>query len=92
VNRPAWDRSNRIEYLIPGERLHYSVIQYRCADIDSLKDKLEQFPAGSTFEFAYDFSARDQKELVEISDFLRAHGYQVSNPQHWGFLGWALAK
>jgi hypothetical protein len=53
--------------------------------VDSLKEKLEQFPAGSTFEFEYDFSARDQKELVEISDFLRAHGCQVSNPQHWGF-------
>jgi hypothetical protein len=33
-----------------------------------------------------------RKELVEISDFLRAHGYQVSNPQHWGFLGQAVAK
>jgi hypothetical protein len=92
VNRPQWDRSNRIDYLIPEERLQYSVNQYRCADMESLKEKLEQFTAGSTFEFAYDFSARDQKELVEISDFLLAHGYQVSNPQHWGFLGRAVAK
>jgi hypothetical protein len=92
VNQPEWDKANRVDYLMPKERLHYSVNQYRCRDMEPLKEKLGQFPAGSTFDFAYDFSARDEKELVEISDFLRAHAYQVSNPQHWEFLERAVAK
>jgi hypothetical protein len=52
----------------------------------SLKEKLAQFPLGSTFDFAYDFSARDEKELIEISDFLWSHGYKVRDPQNWSFL------
>jgi hypothetical protein len=86
VNDPVWPKENRVDYLTPEERLHYSVNQYRCADMKSLKEKLEQFPLGSTFDFAYDFSARDQKELVEISDFLWSHGYKVRNPQNWSYL------
>jgi hypothetical protein len=86
VNDPVWPKESRVDYLTPEERLHYSVNQYRCADMKSLKEKLEQFPLGSTFDFAYDFSARDQKELVEISDFLWSHGYKVRNPQKWSFL------
>jgi hypothetical protein len=86
VNDPVWPKESRVDYLTPEERLHYSVNQYRCADMKSLKEKLAQFPLGSTFDFAYDFSARDQKELVEISDFLWSHGYKIRNPQNWSFL------
>jgi hypothetical protein len=73
-------------YLNPQELLHYSVNQYRCADMKALKEKLRQFPEGSSFDFAWDFSARDEKELIEISGFLRANGYKVRNPQNWNFL------
>ena len=86
----ANDASNRVaaplEYLNSPERLRYSVNQYSCANMKALKEKLLQFPAGSEFVFAYDFTPRDRDEIVEISDFLRQHGYKVTNPWHWPFL------
>ncbi len=75
-----------MEYLNSVERLRYSINQYQCGDLKSLKDKLVQFPSGSTFVFAYEFSARDRDELVEISSFLAEHGYKVKNVQNWTFL------
>jgi hypothetical protein len=75
-----------LEYLNPKERLRYSVSQYRCANMKALKEKLLQFPAGSEFVFAYDFTPRERDEIVEISDFLREHGYKVANPWRWPFL------
>jgi hypothetical protein len=74
------------DYLKPAERLHYSVNQYQCADMRTLKEKLLQFPEGSTFQFAWNFNAGDREELVEISDFLWNHGYKVRNYQNWSFL------
>lgn len=86
----ANDSANRVasplEYLNSPERLRYSVSQYSCANMKTLKDKLLQFPAGSEFVFAYDFTPRDHEEIVEISGFLREHGYKVANPWHWPFL------
>ena len=75
-----------MEYLNSAERLHYFINQYRCDDMKALKDKILQFPASSTFGFAWDFNAGDRDVLVEISDFLWAHGYTVRNPQKWDFL------
>lgn len=75
-----------MEYLNSVERLRYSINQYQCGDLKSLKNKLLQFPSGSTFVFAYEFSARDRDELVEISSFLSEHGYKVKNVQNWTFL------
>lgn len=75
-----------MEYLNSVERLRYSINQYQCGDLKSLKSKLVQFPAGSTFVFAYEFSARDRDELVEISSFLAEHGYKVKNVQNWTLL------
>jgi hypothetical protein len=75
-----------MEYLNSTERFRYRVNQYSCADLQTLKDKLLQFPAGSTFGFnAQDFSERDRNELVEISDFLSEHNYKV-DVQGWPFL------
>jgi hypothetical protein len=72
-----------MDYLYSVERLRYALNQYNCPDLRSLKEKLLQFPAGSSFDFAWDFSGRDHDELVEISDFLWSHGYKVPNPQNW---------
>lgn len=74
------------EYMNPEGRHHYSINQYRCADMRALKEKILQFPVGSSFDFAWYFSAADRDELVEISDFLWSHGYKVRNPQNWSFL------
>ncbi len=83
VNRRPRERA---EYMNPTERLQYFINQYRCVDMRALKQKILQLPAGSSFDFAYDFSAADRDELVEISDFLWGHGYKVRNPQNWNFL------
>ena len=84
--QPVDRRPEPLEYLSPSERLRYSINQYRCPDLRTLEDKILRFPVGSTFSFAYDFSAADRRELVEISDFLWMHGYKVSNLQKWSFL------
>ena len=76
----------RMEYLNAQERLYYSVNQYSCPTLGALKQKLLQFPPGSSFGFAWDFTERDRSELVEIGDFLQSHGFRVQNPQHWNFL------
>ena len=81
-----WTRTIPFEYLNPVERLHYSIDQYQCPGLRTLKEKLLQFPVGSTFDFAYDFTARDRDEIVAIGDFLWDHGYKVRNGQQWPFL------
>jgi hypothetical protein len=75
-----------MEYLNSTERLRYRIKQYGCADLQSLKDKLLQFPAGSIFGFnPEDFSERDRNQLVEIGNFLSEHHYKV-NIQGLSFL------
>ena len=86
ANNGRENERESMEYLNSSERLRYSVNQYQCNNLGELKEKLQQFPAGSTFVFAYEFSARDRNELVEISDFLTGHGYKVKNLQDWPFL------
>jgi len=82
----ATQMAHPMDYLYSMERLSYRVNQYNCPDLKSLKEKLLQFPAGSSFYFGWDFSGRDHDELVAISDFLWSHGYKVRNPQNWTFL------
>jgi hypothetical protein len=75
-----------MEFLNSSEGHYYLVGQYRCSDIRTLKQKLLQFPQGSSFEFVWGLDSRDRDYLVEISDFLWGHGYKVKNPQKWDFL------
>lgn len=82
----VWNLAPIMDYLDNPNRLRYSIRQYGCPSMQALKEKLLQFPAGSTFGFAWDLSTRDRDELVEISDFLWSHGYKVGNWQKWGFL------
>lgn len=82
-----WPRkASPVEYLNPAERLHYSINQYRCDDMKALKEKILQFPAGSSFDFAWDFTAADRDDIIEIGAFLRSHGYRVGNTHYWDFL------
>ena len=81
-----WAHPREMDYLFSGERLRYSIKQYSCPDLAALEQKLLQFPAGSKFLFAYDFSPRDRTELIEIANFLLAHNDQVINALHWDFL------
>ncbi|HUZ97205.1 MAG TPA: hypothetical protein VMU57_20055 [Edaphobacter sp.] len=86
ANESYYRKPSPMEFLNPTERLHYSINQYRCDDLKALKDKISQFPAGSTFDFAWDFSAADRDEILEIGTFLRTHGYRVGNTHDWSFL------
>jgi hypothetical protein len=83
---PNYQLAPILDYLQPPNPHHYSIQQYACPNMQALKDKMLQFPVGSSFEFAWNFSARDRDELVEISDFLWSRGYTVKNPQKWDFL------
>lgn len=75
-----------MDYLNPTERMRYAVNQYSCDTMARLKEKLLQFPAGSSFSFAYDFSPKYESEILEITRFLREHGYKVRNAYDWKFL------
>jgi hypothetical protein len=76
ANDPVFPAENRIDYLMPTEPFHYSVNQYRCADLKSLEQKLLQFPAGSTFSIAHTGDLHDGKgDWTNISAFLKSHGY-----------------
>jgi len=77
VNDPVFPVESRIDYLMPLEPFHYSVNQYQCADLKTLKQKLLQFPTGSTFSFAPTGNGFGQGDWTEIASFLRSHGYAV---------------
>lgn len=80
-----WDR-REIEYLNSMERPNYSINQYACPNVQALEQKIIQFPAGSLFDFSYDFSVADPDELLDISDFLSHHGYKVRTLRNSSFL------
>jgi hypothetical protein len=86
VNQQSERRQPPMEYLNPPERLHYTINQYRCNDMKALKEKILQFPVGSTFGFAWDFTAADRDEVLEIGAFLHSHGYRVGGTHDWSFL------
>ena len=75
-----------MEFLNRASRGHYQISQYQCDDLSALKEKLLQFPAGSSFGFVDPFTESDRNELVEISDFLWSHGFKVRNFSKWSFL------
>jgi hypothetical protein len=80
VNDPVFPVESRIDYLTPLESFHYSVNQYRCADLKTLKQKLLQFPAGSTFSIAHTGALHDEMgDWNNISAFLKSHGYSFRN-------------
>jgi hypothetical protein len=93
LNPTVEERDNvreSMEYLNSTERLRYRINQYGCADLQTLKDKLLQFPEGSIFGFnPADFSEMDRNELVEISHFLSEHNYKV-DVEDWAFLATAI--
>jgi len=84
--REVQNAREAIEYLDSTERLRYAINQYGCPNMHSLKEKMVQFPPGSTFDFAYNFSREDRAEIVEIANFLWEHGYKTKNIANWPFL------
>jgi hypothetical protein len=79
-NEPVFPIDDRIDYLMPTQPFHYSVNQYRCADLKALEQKLLQFPAGSTFSIAHTGDLLDGKgDWTNISAFLKSHGYSLRN-------------
>jgi hypothetical protein len=76
--QPIWPNPADNEYLNTTERLTYSINQYGCRTMSSLMEKLLQLPAGSTFDFAWEFDERDEKEILEIAQFLHDHDFKVT--------------
>jgi diguanylate cyclase (GGDEF)-like protein len=54
-----------------------------CFGSERLKEKLLQLPAGSTFDFAWQFDERDEREILEISQFPHSHGFTVIKTHPW---------
>jgi hypothetical protein len=80
VADPVFPVEARIDYLMPTESFHYSVNQYRCANLKALEQKLLQFPVGSTFSVAHTGSLLDGLgDWTNISAFLKSHGYAFRN-------------
>lgn len=80
LNDPVFPADARIDYLMPTEPFHYSVNQYRCANLKALELKLLQFPVGSTFSVAHTGDPHDGKgDWTNISAFLVSHGYLFRN-------------
>lgn len=86
VNQRFDLKPSPFDFLNPRERLHYRINQYCCRNLKALKDKISQFPTGSTFDFVWNFTAANKHEILEIADFLRTHGYKVRNGHNWSFL------
>jgi hypothetical protein len=85
-SEPHYGQAPVMDYLNPQNAHRFAINQYKCPDMQPLEDKLLQFPAGSTFDFAYDFSSREGDEILEITEFLNRHGYKVKNSHNWDFL------
>jgi hypothetical protein len=69
-----------MEFHNAGESVVYTVDrQYKCSGLNALKEKLLQFPTGSTFNITANFSPLDHDEKNKIDYFLRNHGYKVSH-------------
>lgn len=86
VSRKFDRRPAPMEYLNQAERLHYNINQYGCGNMKALKEKILQFPAGSTFSFGWEFTAADKDEITEIGAFLHRNGYRVGATHNWSFL------
>ena len=79
VTDPLYPPNDRTEYLMSTEPYQYQINQYGCRNLESLEEKLLQFPAGSKFSFAYTGSGQDVGDWAAISGFLHSHGYVTGN-------------
>lgn len=78
-----WEQGRRsISYWRAGDRLHYRVLQYDTDSLDSLKEKLAQFPSGSEFDWGGGSRAEDgEQALKEVTEFLAGRGMKLNRPQ-----------
>jgi hypothetical protein len=61
-----------------AQRLDANVAQYQLSSLDALKEKLSQFPAGTTFVLSPPFDEADRQCVAEVRDFLTSHGMSVA--------------
>jgi hypothetical protein len=79
VRDQVYPPDGRFDYLLSTEPYQYQINQYGCRGLESLEEKLLQFPKGSTFSFAHTGSGEDVGDWTAISAFLRNHGYIAGN-------------
>ena len=78
-----WDHKPwRIQFLHFLSGPQFDVLQYHLNSLDSLRNKLSQFPLGSSFVWSEGSampSAEGVKNFIELSEFLKAHGMSLRN-------------
>jgi hypothetical protein len=78
-----WDHKPwRIQFLHFLSGPQFDVLQYHLNSLDSLRNKLSQFPLGSSFVWSEGSampSAEGVKNFIELSQFLKAHGMSLRN-------------
>ncbi len=77
VTQPDYALNNRVDYLKTTEPYQYQIHQYACSNLQSLKEKILQFPRGSQFDFAWTGAGNDAGDWPSISDFLLTSGYAI---------------
>ena len=76
-----WDEQPLTIFLdLPPPRFHARVAQYYLDSMDSLKNKLNQFPSGTKFAVSTtpNDSTADDQGLSEIRAFLSSHGMSIA--------------
>jgi hypothetical protein len=78
-----WDHKPwRIQFVHFLSGPQFDVLQYHLKSLDSLRNKLSQFPLGSSFvwsEASATPSPEGAKDFAELSHFLTAHGMALRN-------------
>ncbi len=75
-----WEQGPYIISIDPSPfGFHARVAQYEFQSVDALKEKLTQFPSGTTFSFFISSpESSDSETAVELRKFLTTHNYRVT--------------
>jgi hypothetical protein len=77
-NLRVWIKRPWSILFIPAGKGQFEIAQYRATSLQAAKDKLAQFPRGSTFEWAgIGQDEGEQKAFQEISRFASEHGFTI---------------
>ena len=77
-NRPL---TMSVSHLGPYDEFHAQVAQYELHSMETLKEKLAQFPASTKFVLntQSNTSPRELKDTAEIREFLTSHGMELAD-------------
>jgi hypothetical protein len=74
-----WQRRPWEIQFIPVGKGQFQVAQYRTSSLDAAKEKLLQFPTGSSFRLLGDLRQEgEEKAFQDLSEFVAAHGMSLT--------------